>query len=91
MSLEVQFQTFIYSFFFGTFFSFMFNLNYRVLFSSRGIFKIIINVLFIVIHVLLYFIFLKMINSGVLHIYFLLFILIGFLFGNFYTKKIRKY
>ena len=91
MSLEVQIQSLIYSFVFGIFFSYTINLNYRYLFSSTKVFKIIINFLFILVHVLLYFILLKMINSGVLHIYFLLVMLIGVLFGHYYSKRLRKY
>jgi len=91
MSLEVQLQSFIYSFVFGFFFSFTVNLNYRYLFSGKKVMKIIMNLLFIFVHVLLYFILLKMINSGVLHIYFLGFVLLGFGFGNYYTKRVRKY
>ena len=90
MLLEKQFQTFIYSFVFGIFFNFMFNLNYRILFSSKKIFKVIVNIVFVAIHTLIYFIFLKIINSGVFHIYFLMFLIIGFLFGNYYFRKLRK-
>jgi len=91
MSLEVQIQSLIYSFVFGVFFSYTVNLNYRYLFSSKKVFKIIMNLLFVLVHVLLYFILLRKINSGVLHIYFLLMIIFGFLFGNYYSRKIRKY
>lgn len=91
MSLEVQIQSFIYSFAFGIFFSFMINFHYRFLFSGKRSFRLVFNLLFVVVHVMLYFLFLKMINSGVIHIYFLMMIFVGFLFGNYYTKKIRKY
>lgn len=91
MSLEVQLQSLIYSFVFGVFFSYTVNLNYRCLFSSRRFVKLIINLLFVLVHVLLYFILLKLINSGVLHIYFFMVLVIGFLFGNYYSKKIRRY
>lgn len=91
MSLEVQIQSLIYSFVFGIFFSYTMNLNYRYLFSSTKLIRIIINLLFVLVHVLFYFILLKMINSGVLHIYFLIVFILGFCFGNYYSKKLRRY
>lgn len=91
MSLEVQIQSFIYSFVFGFFFNFIFNLSYKYLFSSGKIIKVLLNVLFVIASSLLYFVFLMIVNSGVLHIYFLLFVVMGFIFGNYYFKRNRRY
>lgn len=90
MVLEVQLQSLIYSFVYGFFFSFLLNINYKYLFNSTSIYKIIINILFILDNVLLYYIILRYINNGVIHMYFLLMIVFGFVFGNYYTKKIRR-
>jgi len=90
MVLEVQLQSLIYSFVYGFFFSFLLNINYKYLFNSTNFYKIIINILFILDNVLLYYILLRLINNGVIHIYFLLMIVLGFMFGNYYTKKIRR-
>lgn len=89
MTLEVQIQSMIYSFVYGLFFSFLLNLNYRILFSSKKIIKVIFNFLFILNNVFLYFILLRYINQGVVHSYFLLLIVLGFVLGNKTTKVIR--
>lgn len=91
MSLEVQIQSLIYSFVYGYFFSFLVNLNYKYLFKSKFVFKIIINILFILDNVLFYYIILKYINKGIIHPYFIIMIILGFLFGNIYSSKIRRY
>lgn len=89
MTLEVQIQSMIYSLVYGLFFSFLLNLNYRLLFTSKKIIQIIFNFFFIIDNVLLYFILLKYINHGIIHLYFIFLIIIGFLIGNQVTKKIR--
>lgn len=90
MELEVQITSFIVSFVFGYFFSFLLNLNYQYLFGTRKWAKIIATVFFILDNTILYFILLRWINHGVMHPYFFFMIVLGFCFGNYYTKKIRK-
>lgn len=90
MLLKVQFQSLIYSFVYGFFFSILLNINYKYLFDSKKIKKIIFNIIFILDNSLLYYILLKYINNGVVHIYFFIMIILGFILGNYYSKKIRK-
>jgi len=90
MILEVQIQSLIYSFVYGFFFSILLNLNYKYLFKTGIYYKIFINILFILDNVLLYYILLRIINNGVIHPYFFIMIVLGFLLGNYYSKKIRK-
>lgn len=90
MILEVQIQSLIYSFVYGFFFSILLNYNYKFLFKSNNYYKIIINILFILDNVLLYYIILKYINNGVIHVYFFIMIVLGVIFGNYYSKKVRK-
>lgn len=89
MALEIQIQSMIYSFVYGLFFSFLLNLNYRLLFSSNKVIQIVFNLFFIIDNVFLYFILLRYINQGIVHVYFILLIGLGFLVGNQTTKKIR--
>ena len=89
MTLEVQIQSIIYSFVYGLFFSFLLNFNYRFLFLGKRVYRILINFLFIVDNVLLYFILLRYINYGEMHYYFLLLVILGYFVGNHTTKKIR--
>lgn len=90
MVLEVQIQSLIYSFVYGFFFSILLNFNYKYLFKTGIYYKIVINILFMLDNVLLYYILLRIINNGVIHPYFFIMIVLGFFLGNYYSKKIRK-
>lgn len=89
MDLLVQIQSLVYSFVYGYFFSFVLNLNYQFLIAKHVIVRVLTNLFFVIDNVLLYFILLKVINSSVFHIYFLFALILGFLYGNRYTKKVR--
>jgi len=91
MLLEIQLQSLIYSFVYGYFFSIVLNLNYKYLFNSKAIIKVIINILFIIDNVFLYYILLRKINNGIVHYYFIIMIFLGFIFCNYFSKKIRRY
>lgn len=90
MILTVQIQSFLFSFVYGMFFAFMFNLNYKYLFCKKKLNKIILNLFFNIDIFLLYFLLLKRINYGIIHIYFLICLYLGFILGNKMTKKFRK-
>ncbi len=89
MNLEIQIQSLIYSFVYGLFFSYLLNLNYRILFMSRRLIQIFANFFFVLDNVFLYFILLRYINQGIFHTYFFLLLILGFIVGNTVTKKIR--
>lgn len=90
MSLEVQIQSLAFSLLYGMFFSLVLNLNYQYIFNTKIYYKIIINFMFVVIMVLLYFILLYRINNGIFHSYFILVIIFGVIIGNSKTKILRK-
>ena len=77
MILIIQIRSLAFSFIYGIFFAFKYKINRKFLISNYIFFKIIINLLFMLDHVLLYFILLSKINNGMLHIYFLLTYLLG--------------
>lgn len=91
MGLETQIQSLVFSFVFGLFLSLMFNVFYKYLFKPKLPIKIITNLIFVSINALIYFFLLKIINDGILHSYFLISLLMGFVLGNLKTKVIRKY
>ena len=91
MNLELQIQSLIFSFVFGLFFSLMFNLFYKYLFRGKVFFRIISNFIFVMANTLLYFLCLKLINNGIIHIYFIIMLFLGFILGNKKTKTIRKF
>lgn len=90
MTLETQLQSFIFSFVFGFLFSYLVNLNYKYLFSKKVIIKFIYNFIIVIGCCLLYFLGMKIINHAILHLYFYLLTIVGYLTGNIFSKKVRK-
>ena len=80
MDLNVQIYFFVYSFIFGCIFYFLLDLFSKVCCKFKKIIKAIFSFVFILLISVLYFIGLLFINNGVVHIYFLLFILVGYIF-----------
>ena len=88
MSLQIQIYSLIFSFCFGIFFEILLSFNERFIYSSNLFVKVSSSVLFILFNVILYFIILIKINNGILHIYFLICILLGYSFMCKVKKKI---
>lgn len=87
--LDIQIKSIVFSFMYGIFFSFLLNLNYKFIYYSKGLLKILINIFFIVDNVFLYFIILKCINDGIVHYYFILSLFLGFLCVNKVASKVH--
>ena len=90
MNLKIQVFSLLFSFFYGILFSFCVNLNYQYLFFKKKIFRILMTFLFLLDMALLYFLILKFINDGIIHIYFYLMLCVGFYISFPIMKKIRK-
>lgn len=86
MSLNIQINTFIASFLFGLFFGIELRLNHKFIYQSNKTYKILTTFFFVIVNVLIYFIILKKVNYGILHIYAILAIIIGFLVEHFGMK-----
>ena len=91
MPLSIQIYSFIVSFLYGIFFEILLSLNARFIYSSNLFIKIISSILFIIFNTLLYFFLIYKINYGVLHIYFLMSILLGYILMCKVRKKIIKF
>ena len=89
MTLITQIQSLSMSFMYGIFFSLMFNIMYKFLFTKNVIINIITNLLFVFAIFSLYFYFLYIINGGIVHIYFVVVLILGFLIYNRVFVKIR--
>lgn len=87
MNLGTQILSLIVSFLFGILFSICTDLNYRFLFSKKKIVKVIITIVYIIDFTLLYFLILKYLNNGILHYYFIIFIIIGYTFSFKYINS----
>ena len=88
MPLINQISTIIFSFIYGIIFYILLEINYKYIYCGKTIYKIIVTFLFVMCNTLLYFIILKKINHGIIHIYFLICILTGYILSNFVYKKL---
>ena len=86
----MELQALTVSFVYGILFSYLIKIQYRYLFESKLYYKILITTLFIFDNCLLYFLILRMINNAMFHIYFLLLIILGYLFGVKLLKTRKK-
>lgn len=89
MNLMVQIQSFSISFLYGIFLSLMFNLLYNFLFTKYKIINVITNLFFSLIIFGIYFLLLYIVNSGIVHIYFLITMFISFFIYNKLFVKFR--
>ena len=94
MSLNIQVYLILYSFIYGFIFSILLDINYKYLLNKYILTNFIISFMFSINSVLLYFILLKKINNGILHIYSFIMIVLGFLVSHFtfsiIENKIKK-
>lgn len=90
MNLKIQLLSLGFSFVFGIFFILLVKTNYRFLFLSKKIVKVLSSFFFILDMALLYFLIIMWINQGVLHIYFLLMFFSGSYFGYLMFWNIHK-
>lgn len=90
MNYKLQLISLIFSFIFGVFFYFTSLLNYKFIKKHSVFIQYMITFVYIVDIALLYVLFMYKINYGVIHVYFILLLFCGFLFGWFYSKKLRK-
>lgn len=90
MNLKIQLLSLIFSFVYGIFFSLLLKFNNKILFFSNYFIKIVSNFLFMLDVALCYFLIIKYINNGILHIYFLILFFGGWLFGNFVLDRFLK-
>ena len=88
MSLKLQIISLIISFIYGIFFNILLNLNYKIIYNEKRIIQIFGTGVFIIINSLLYFLILLKVNNGVVHIYCLLSLLLGYVLKD--KKLIKK-
>ena len=87
MSLKLQIISLLFSFLYGIIFYILLRLNKKFLYGNK--LSIVVDMLFILNNVLIYFIILRYINNGIFHIYFLILLIIGFLLSYYVDKRRR--
>lgn len=90
MNLKIQIISLIFSFLYGILFSLLINFHYSLLFSKKKLLQVFFTFLFLLDMALLYFLIIRIINQGIIHIYFYLVLFLGFYLSFPILKKIRK-
>lgn len=87
MNLIIQFKSIIFSFCYGFVLHMLYNIFYKYLNLCKKRYKCLNNLLFFINSSLIYFVLIKLINNGVIHIYFLISLLLGYLLFDFINNK----
>lgn len=95
MSLKTQILTFLLSILYGFFFGVTLELNDRYVHLKKTFYNIVMTFCFVFVHVILYFLLLRVINEGILHPYGFLALILGFLLEYFvksftWLKVVRR-
>ena len=90
MNLETQIYLILYSYIYGFLFSYILSYTYQYIYKQTVIPKIILSFLFVLNAVFIYFICLRKINYGILHVYSFLLILLGFISEHFIINYLDK-
>lgn len=90
MILKIQIFSLFFSFVYGVFFAVLVKLNHKVLFNVKRHIQVISNFFFLLDVSLCYFLCIKYINNGALHIYFLLLFFLGWYIGCLILDKFIK-
>ena len=89
MILKIQILSLLFSFGYGNVLFWLLKLNYKLLYEGKIVYRIITSFLFVMFISLLYFIGLLKINNGILHIYFFIAILTGYMLSFVIYRKIN--
>ena len=89
MILKTQILSLLFSFGYGNLVFWLLELNYKLLYDGKIVYRIITSFLFVIFVSLLYFICLLKINNGIIHIYFFIVLLTGYMLSFVIYKKIN--
>lgn len=87
MNSYIQLICLFVSFFYGVFLYYANNYNVKVIISSNILEKIFISILYLFVISLTYVCFLLKLNDGILHIYFVFLIILGYVFVSVKKRK----
>ena len=85
MTLEIQIKSFVISIIFGILFSFFIDLIYK-----KKIFNVLVSFIFVIIFTFIYFLTLLKLNNAIIHPYYVISFIIGFVLHYFIKKMIKK-
>lgn len=90
MILIYQIKSLSLSFIYGIFFAFTLSKSKNILFNNKKLLLIVLNLLFIIDHVLIFFILIRFINNSRLHIYMFPMFILGIVFYRYYFTFKKK-
>lgn len=90
ITLKIQLISLAISAVFGLFFAGFYRLNYNYIYNTSNLYKIVINILFCTDFFLFYFVILKKINYGIVHLYFFIIFFLFFFFGTMLLKNLHS-
>ncbi len=90
MNLKIQVYSIISSFLFGTLFSLTFNYCYKKMKIRNRYIRLLFNLIFVLVHTIVYYLLMEKVNNGILHPYCLLTVLIGFVIMELLLYYIDK-
>lgn len=94
MNLQVQSITLFISFLYGIFFEVTLSLCSGALYHKHYVYRLISTFVFVMLHIMLYFLILQKVNYGIVHIYAVFSLIIGYIVGYYlhrwFTFHIRK-
>ena len=90
MNLNTQIKLIIFSLIFGIFFALMIDLNHKYLYTNKKYFKIIFTFFFVLVNIFIYFLILQKINNGIIHIYSIICLIVGFIIEQIIKKQVVK-
>lgn len=91
MDLYIQIKLILFSFLFGVYFGLMLDVNCKYMSSKYKLYNLIFTIFFMLFNTFLYFYILQKINSGILHYYSFLCIVLGVILENIIVNKIKKW
>jgi len=91
MDYKIQLLSFLLSFLFGIFFSFVSQFHYDLVFSLKKFMRYLLTFLFILDISLGYILMMYYINDGVIHLYFVGVTLLGYGCEKYFTNYVKKY
>ena len=89
MDLEVQIQSVFVSVIIGMISSTFYNIFYFLINNRNLLLKVLSNIIYSFIVFTMFFYVLFLVNNGIVHIYFIMLFIFGFVVGNINMKKIR--
>jgi len=91
MNLKLQIISLVFSFVYGILICFLLEIFDKIIFNNKIYVKLIFSLVFSIVISIIYFIVMLYINNAILHYYFFLMVLFGYLFMRFlYTKLFVK-